>query len=272
MPEGVEVRLLAEEINNLITGSQLIDINILSGRYKNKPPIGYKSLKQILPLRIISVNIKGKFMWWKIGDKNKVNYIMFTLGLSGGWTVMNTNWNRLEFVFNVRGKHIKLFLFDIRNFATMKISNEQDLQKKINKLGIDMFSTSWTQENFLHELNKRPNETIAESLLGQQVVSGPGTYIITESLYEARISPSRKNNKLSRDEMSRIYNAIRNISYRSYRANRDVISIYKLRNDIKVENIFKFNIYNKKTDIKGNKIKIYSVNNRNIKWVPKIQS
>lgn len=271
MPEGVEVRLLAEEIADLITGSKLLAIRLISGRYKKIPPVGLRDMIRKLPASVYVVGAAGKFMWWGLRHADGITYAMFTLGMAGAWTLLNTDYNRVEFVFGTRAHEIRLYLLDVRNFATVKFGTEADLNAKLSKLGRDMFSRTWTAGVFASDLDKVRDGAIADVLLGQKIVAGPGAYIIAEALYETHIAPARKVKSLTASDKARLYAAIRDIAKRSYNANKNSVSIYKLRDDIKVENKFQFKIYDVDYDNTGNKVHLYPIGDRNIKWVPAVQ-
>ena len=268
MPEGVEVRLLAEEISELITGKRLISIKILSGRYTKKIITGVQAFKRGLPLTVESVGIRGKYMWWQFKSSPAI-FLTTTLGMTGAWTTLKTKYNRIKFTFDGTPK-VNLYLFDVRNFATVKIVTVDQFNAKLNKLGPDMFSRTWTLDLFASNI-KNMSAKISVALLSQKLVAGPGAYIIAEALYLARIHPGTPANKLSLGDISRLFTAIRDVAKKSYRANHGYVSIYKLSDDISTANKFKFNIYGKKLDPAGNPIKLYPAGKRNIKWVPQIQ-
>lgn len=266
MPEGVEVRLLAEGIAEHIVNIELTSIKVLSGRYRKKPITGLRQLK--LPAVIKSVGVRGKLMWWQLKDVNGTNeptYLLFTLGMAGGWTLRQTDYNRVEFIF---GK-FSLYLMDVRNFATVRIVDGGVFESKLKKLGPDMFSRQWTSGDFYKDLSSV--HSIAAALLSQKIVAGPGAYIIAEALYRAKIAPSKIASKLTKNDAARLYDAIRKVAAASYRANKKVININTLSDDIKNINKFRFLIYDKVEDPFGNPVRSFAVGERSIKWVPAVQ-
>jgi len=54
-----------------------------TGRYKEKLPEGLIEVQKDLPLRIESVDVKGKFMWWTLVGKDKTWHLWSTYGMSG---------------------------------------------------------------------------------------------------------------------------------------------------------------------------------------------
>ena len=92
MPEIVEVKRYADFLNKYLHNNKIIDIKILKGRYKmHKPFKGYNKLIKLLPIKVIEVKTKGKFIYFILD-----NLVIFnTLGLSGGWLYSN-NSNRYK--------------------------------------------------------------------------------------------------------------------------------------------------------------------------------
>jgi len=84
MPEGVEVRLTAEEVSKYIINSQLVSIEILSGRYKRHGnPQGFDEITSQLPLTINKVCNKGKGIFFHF-DKDWNHDSKRTFPLVGG--------------------------------------------------------------------------------------------------------------------------------------------------------------------------------------------
>ena len=83
MPEGPEVTVIREGLNNLLRNHQILGLEILpSSRFSKKSPDKYLEFIKSLPTRVKSVESKGKLIYFKFTN----GWIMFnTLGLSGGW-------------------------------------------------------------------------------------------------------------------------------------------------------------------------------------------
>jgi len=97
MPEGVEVRKFADILRNSMKGHMITKINILKGRYTKKSFDDSQELEKELPIRVIDVKTKGKFIYMELQNKLQNDYdedkkekkiwLCNTLGLTGGWTV-----------------------------------------------------------------------------------------------------------------------------------------------------------------------------------------
>jgi len=88
MPEGVEVRKFADILIHNLVGHEIVEINILKGRYTKKAFDGFSTLVDNLPAKVVSVKCKGKMTCIELKRKDgDVVWLINTLGLTGGWTV-----------------------------------------------------------------------------------------------------------------------------------------------------------------------------------------
>jgi len=212
MPEGPDVKILTECLNEIITNQYIKDIKIFSGRYTRKDPEGYKALIKELPLKILSVKSKGKFIYFELENDW---YIFNTLGMTGTWKFTEDKHTRFIFTLD----KIKLYYTDIRNFGTFSFKKgKKELDKKLNSLGLDVFKpkTEFTELNFMNVLDKNENKTLPEVLMNQKNYAGIGNYIKSECLYHAELSPHRLVKSLSIEEKRRLYNKIKMVIYGTY--------------------------------------------------------
>lgn len=104
MPEGVEVRKFADILIHNLVGHDIVEINILKGRYTKKTFDGYRDLVSLLPARVVSVKCKGKLTYIELHSQKegKTVWLINTLGLTGGWTVAAREKNKTSLA-NVKG-------------------------------------------------------------------------------------------------------------------------------------------------------------------------
>jgi formamidopyrimidine-DNA glycosylase len=94
MPEIKEIRKFADFIREKIKNKEILDINILNGRYKTHGPFtDFNVLKKELPLKVKEVKTKGKFLYI-IFDKGL--YLFSTMGLTGGWCYLEKDKKEKE--------------------------------------------------------------------------------------------------------------------------------------------------------------------------------
>ena len=66
--------------------------------------------------------------------------------------------------------------------------------------------------------SKIKEKTIPEIFMNQSYLSGIGNYLKSEILYESKISPHRKLESLSVNDLEVIYHNIKKISFNSFKA------------------------------------------------------
>ena len=114
---------------------ELLNTSFISGRYTNAPPIGWDNLDKSLPNDVISIQSKGKFIYFNLNNGTIWN----TLGLTGGWRFQSTGkHNRSVFLLkNKKSNQLeKLYFYDQRNFGTLKYTVYNDeIKKKLTTLG-----------------------------------------------------------------------------------------------------------------------------------------
>jgi formamidopyrimidine-DNA glycosylase len=82
MPEVVEVLKTVDFLKKIMKNEFITDIKILKGRYITHGPFDlYSVLKKNLPLKVIDIKNKGKFIYFIL---EKGFYLFSTLGLKGG--------------------------------------------------------------------------------------------------------------------------------------------------------------------------------------------
>jgi len=233
MPEVVEVRKTADFLKKIMINNNLTDINILKGRYKTHGAFElYNKLKSSLPLKIINIQTKGKFMY--ITFENGL-YLFATLGLTGGWVSVHNeliefpkiieyssdtsqfhkvaiNNLNVEFIIN-NGYHV--YFFDSLSFGTLKVmDNSSSLTKKLSELGPDIMECSF--EEFKEKILKKPDGYIGNVIVNQKLISGIGNYLRSDILWLSGISPFRKVKNLSPSNIKKIYNSSQVLTWGEY--------------------------------------------------------
>lgn len=266
MPEGPEVKLISEICKLNLVGKTLENIKSNSDTKVRLPK---KS-------KLLAVEVKGKQLVLIFEDF----WFLIHFGLTGWLTIGESKYPRYELHFN----NLVAYIDDSRRLSKLKIYElEEDYNKAISKLGVDIFSDEFTEEFFL-ELFGNKKKLLVTFLMDQSQFCGIGNYIKNESLYLAKISPKRKTHELTIREKSKLYEKILYVAYSNFVENMDINKI-KLNKEIKkklVELTKKFNIkltvpyiYNvygrENTDIKGNKLTIEDIGGRTCYYVKSIQ-
>lgn len=283
MPEIGEVALTAEILEKYFKGKKLKKFEFVSGRYIKKLPEGYTDFVKALPLKVVNVNSRGKFLWFTLIGNNQTWYIWNTFGLTGMWSIKEPEYERADLTFE-KNKHG--YYADMRNFGTFKFSTDSEaLQKKLTTLSPDFLK----DDDFNLKKIQKYKIPIVKILMDQKKVgSGLGNYLTAEILYRAKISPYRLGSSLSNADIKRLTYWIKYVVKLSYYDNHigymadleDEASKIKRINyhpEIKLKNKhFKFDVYKQKTDPKGNPVEIAKIvgsgdKKRSTYWVPAVQ-
>ena len=245
---------------------------------KHGPFENYNELHKNLPIKVIDIKTKGKFMYMILSHNL---YLFSTLGLSGGWVWSSTKRNKfehptlLEYLkkeevdsymktslkhLNVEFKTNKgsVYFYDTLSFGTLKvITTNKELEKKLNMIGPDIMDHDTTFEIFQEQINKKKNLTkmIGNVLMDQKTISGIGNYLRADILWLCKISPFRKVNKLSEEDLRRIYHNSKVLTWGQYdkkeaKRLKIISSKDKLPSDFNRD----FFVYYEDKDIYGNEI------------------
>ena len=239
MPEGPEVKVITDELNKLLKNQVLNNINILGGRYKNKLPEGYNDFKINLPLKIKTINCKGKFIWFNL---EKDWTIWNTLGMSGGWKNEPVKHSDIKLNFS---DNKNIWFTDQRHFGTVKFCKTNLLEKKLKTIGPDLLSDdSITEIQFLNKIKKYSDHSLPKILMDQHIFSGIGNYLKAEILYKSKISPFRLIQNITDEEIINLFNNCRDIIKLSYNSKGATIRNYSDLSNNDGEFSFSFKVYN----------------------------
>jgi len=279
MPEVIEVKKYAIFLNKLLKNKYINNIKILKGRYKKYGPFPlYEKLKKNLPLKVIDIKTKGKFLYFVL-EKNF--YIFSTLGLSGGWVYKSNKLKKYKFPLKYKKKQYEkialnhlnvqfkidsgtLYYYDNLSFGTLKVVDKTEhLEEKLKTIASNITNNNTTFELFSNQINKTKNseKEIGIVLMDQKVISGIGNYLRSDILWLSKISPFRKVKDLKKSDLKKLYKYSKSLS--------------KEINVLPKNYGREFFVYDMKEDIYGNKIikePLYTgKNKRFIYWLPKIQ-
>ena len=279
MPEGPEVKRTVDSLKKY-KNYIIKKITINSGRYTKKNFKKQNSLIDDLPLKIIDINCKGKFIYFKLSNNM---YIFNTLGMSGYWTTDNIKHNNVSFILEKKKKKTILHFNDVRNFGTLMYQTEKELESKLKCLGVDVIEDYNKFDEFKKRLErKRYNGFIGTALLDQKVTAGCGNYMRAEVLYHSKISPYRKLSDIKLDELKTLWYNLTRIAWIFY----DIKKALKLKVLAKKDFLYKnyyikdyyqygyyanFNVYFQNVDNDGNDVIKEKMGPRTIHWVPNIQ-
>ena len=299
MPEVVEVRKTVDFLKKIVKNKYLMKISLLKGRYVTHGPFAlYNEIIEKLPLKIIDIKTKGKFIYFILENNF---FIYSTLGLRGGWAFKKKSSNNYSFPKlidyindNSLEKYRKISLnnlnvsfeikdggtvyyYDSLSFGTLKVvDNREELDKKLKSIGPDIMEVSLSL--FKDNIFKKNNleKEIGNILLNQKIVSGIGNYLRSDILWLSKISPFRKVKDLSDKDIKIIFKNAKLLTLGEYNFSEAIkLNYIKLTDKLPKDYKRNFFAYNSDKDIYGNKVmaeKLYEGKEpRTIYWVPSRQ-
>lgn len=300
MPEVCEVRLTALYLNSKLKTRYLTNIEIVNGRYINKPLPGYEEFMKNRKYKFKSVNSKGKFIWFELEEpKSKETWwLMNGLGLEGRWSFKKISSQRIKFTIEDDKRKYTLWFCDQRNFGNLRFTKDRSvLDKKLNNLGPDLLQESFSSKDMYDRIKKfvgkstaRKNMKLVKVMLNYQekgIGSGIGNYLSAEILYRAKISPhctmqSLIDNPKYVDNLTEAIKFIIKLCFLTViskytdhfeiwiKNNRDKYNYHK---DVNIgKNTFSYKVYRKDKDEFGNIVTGEEIiKGRKTYWTPKIQ-
>lgn len=300
MPEGPEIIITQQYLWTRCKGKKITGIHILSGRYTHQSIKNFDRIK--FPLTIRNIDSKGKLLWFDLNDGDGRMITMFnTFGLTGGWGFDRSNTSRISFDIQDRKENATLYYDDQRNFGTIEfVFDDDERMKRIDRLAPDILRTQMDDNQligmirrYVERKRKRKKDfNVVKVLMNDQsaVVSGIGNYLIAEILYDAKISPHRDLDELSRIELKRLSHSIRFVAKTAYGDNATgymekfpeflVQHKEKIKKgifpnfhpDIRLNGRFQFKVYGQQYDPHGNIVqKDNIIKGRTLYWAPSIQ-
>lgn len=284
MPEGAEVRVMADQMNKILAGAILTRFSIISGPYLTNPKPRYATLRQqaeslntrlsTSDVKIDYVRNKGKYIYMQLstssGGKLLKSYIMCHVGMAGHWRMVPGDHTMvmLQYAKN-REPHV-LYYDDYRRFGNFYITNAAGAREKLAELGPDVLTKEFTKETFEHILsNVSQRRKVGELLMDQTVISGVGNYMRADILYGCKISPHRTVASLSKADRVALYKSIVQVAKTSYTQNGTTIATYR---DVYAEKgAYQPVIYGKSKDPLGNPVITETLAGRTMHWVPDVQ-
>ncbi len=213
MPELPEVEVTRLGIAPHLQGRTVSAINIIDGRLRWPVP---KSLSKTLPgQRVKVIERRGKYLLMEFD----AGYVLVHLGMTGTLRVLPVQeplklHDRVTLEF---GK-FSLRLHDPRKFGAVlwhsKTKGPVEKNPLLQKLGVEPFSPEFAGElgaELLYQKSRKRSIVVKQFLLAGQAVVGVGNIYCSESLFMAGIHPAKAAGKLTRQQCSRLAEAVRSI-------------------------------------------------------------
>ncbi|MCS7200989.1 MAG: DNA-formamidopyrimidine glycosylase [Patescibacteria group bacterium] len=210
MPELPEVETIRIDLHGRIIGQQIQKVYIIS----KKSFIGKKF--DIVGKKIIGSSRKGKLLIFYLDrDYDLIVHLKMTGQL--------LFYKRLEKGYLRQQKHTRVVIYlskgvlifnDSRRFGWIKAVKKEKLNNELNKLGTDCLELKFDE---LGKYCSSSKQKIKLLLMDQKKIAGIGNIYASEILFLAGIHPLRESRSLQKEEISRLYLAIKKIIQKALR-------------------------------------------------------
>ncbi len=264
MPEGPEVKIVADFLNKKLKNKTITDLNYCSKPYKKKYGKLIKELNKFTPIKFEKVFCIGKASFLKI---DKYHYFSYHLGMTGKWSEIKEKHSHL--IIKTSNKE-QLYFTDTRRFGNIKLLKEGDLLKKYPKeRDLLNYNTSIKKNVDYLIKNIQTNQEVCKVLLNQKYFCGVGNYLKSEILYHSKIHPHRSWPSLNKKEITNLCVFTREIMKKAYMSGGAELRDFK---NPKKDSKLRLNAYGKKIDSKKRLIvNDITKDQRRTYWCPKIQ-
>lgn len=228
MPELPEVETIVRGLRNVLPGRKILDVRFGKTDFVNDP---IAVSERASGKRIQNIRRHGKFLVFELsggeslesGNDADVDLVVH-LGMTGNLKVIDRNAEPEPHthVFFSLDNGQELRYRDVRRFGRMFVEQHAK-STDLAALGADPLEVS--ESNFRKLLSSRRTQ-IKALLLNQSAFRGMGNIYTDESLWRARIHPTRLASSLKPDEAGRLFTAMQKILLQAIESKGSSVSDY----------------------------------------------
>ena len=207
MPELPEVEVLARHLLPLLRGKVIRGLSVSRARVVRPASIAHFT-RELENARFENLSRRGKFLLFRLNrpGRKRTLHLIGHLGMTGRMYLQpkTVSLPQHTSVSMDLGSHRFVFE-DTRFFGRLTLETGV-----IKRLGPEPLSSEFTIEKFADAL-RRSAQPIKVKLLDQKCIAGIGNIYASEALFRSGISPRTAARKLDRQQISKLWNAIRHV-------------------------------------------------------------
>jgi len=217
MPELPEVETIRKDLQRRIVNKKISKVEILRGKIVQGQNRNFKktiegnaiqNVKRRGKLLVLQLKTSEQFLLIHLKMTGQLIYQSGDKIVAGGHNVPKTDelpgkYTRVWFQFTDGSQ---LFFNDLRMFGYLRLVDDEDLKKVLDKFGIEPLTKGFTLSKFTDILKNR-QKSIKAVLLDQGLIAGIGNIYADEACFRAGIRPSRRASRLTIKEIKKLFNA-----------------------------------------------------------------
>jgi formamidopyrimidine-DNA glycosylase len=222
MPELPEVEVTRLSFAERIRGAKVTNVRLGKAL---RWPLGCTP-ESLVGQRVVGVTRRGKYLWLALDHGG----LLMHLGMSGslGFGAAGAEPGVHDH-FDLVTDRGTLRLTDPRRFGAVIWSPSVDsgmAAKLLGSLGIEPFDAGFTGA-YLHAALQRRKVAVKVALLGGDIVVGAGNIYACEALFDARIDPRTRSERLSKPRCNLLAAAVRGTLLRAVEAGGSTLRNYR---------------------------------------------
>jgi DNA-formamidopyrimidine glycosylase len=212
MPEGPEVKIMSDYVNEVLSGHIITNIECVSQPYFIKYGSLVDTIQSYLPFVFKDSFCVGKASFIYL---NKDTVFSYHLGMTGFWSTQKKSHAHLKLKTSTG---LCFYFHDTRRFGNIKVLSNSKLLFNEFYNG-DFLNFDFDIESYALHLYKTINTSkeVCKVLLDQRYFAGIGNYLKSEILYSCGIHPHKLWNSLSLDEVISLCKISKFMLFKSYK-------------------------------------------------------
>lgn len=204
MPELPEVETVKRGIEDKVLNTTIVDVNVRNPNFRWKVPSNVE--KVLVNSKILDVTRRAKYLILKTSTTD----VIVHLGMSGSLKLVDPKKEYLkhDHVDIILSTGRSLRLNDPRRFGCFLTCKDYNQHPLITTQGIEPLSTEFNAD-YLYNHTQGKTVTIKVLLMNARIVVGVGNIYASESLFRAKILPTRKASSITKEEAKEIVKSIK---------------------------------------------------------------
>lgn len=213
MPEGPEVKIMSDYVNEVLFGHTITNIECISNAYKFKYGSLVDSIQRFLPFVFEPSFCVGKASFIPLGSNY---YFSYHLGMTGFWASKKSSHAHLKLITS---SGLLFYFHDTRRFGNIKLISKSDISHNSFYNG-DFLNFNINIEDYAFFLynNLKTSKEVCKVLLDQRYFAGVGNYLKSEILFSCNLHPHKLWSSLSLDQIITLCKVSKAMLFKSYKS------------------------------------------------------
>lgn len=224
MPELPEAETIARDLDPRLAGRRITGVAITHEDVINGPTGRF--VDSVTGRTITGVGRRGKNVVLHLDDAGR---LVVNLGMTGRLVTSDApragELGHVAVSFDLDDDRSLLY-DDTRRFGLLQRYDAESWAARDTELGLEPLSDGFTA-NALWSLTKRTRTPVRNFLLDQRRVAGVGNIYALEALFQAGIRPTRRGQRITRREASRLRDTLRAVLTRAIEHRGTTFSDYR---------------------------------------------